>query len=104
MKTTDRKGQLKTARVDVSGNYADGQETPDTKKPAGVLTHTLCRSGNTSLLACMTYWEIAPTGQVDTQLPHSQQVPASTLALPSVTEIAPTGHAPTHDSHPTHAS
>ena len=50
------------------------------------------------------YCEIALTGQVDTHVPHSTQVPASTLALPSLTEIALTGQAPTHDSQPTHAS
>ena len=50
------------------------------------------------------YWEIALTGQVETQLPQSTHALSSTNALPSDIEIALTGHTPTHDSQPTHVS
>jgi hypothetical protein len=57
-----------------------------------------------TLLYCNDYWEIAPVGQAETQLPHSMQVSALTFAFPSSTTMASTGHVPTHASQLTQAS
>jgi hypothetical protein len=50
-------------------------------------------------VAC--YWEIAPTGHDETQLPHSMQASALTFAFPPSMTMASTGQVPTHASQET---
>jgi hypothetical protein len=47
------------------------------------------------------YWEIAPTGHEETQLPHSIQASALIFAFPPSMAMASTGQVPTHASQET---